>query len=84
MAWVYILESQKNKRFYIGSTVNLEERLKRHNSGYEKATKSYRPYSVIFKQECATVSQARILEYKIKKWKRRDFVLRIIASGVVY
>ena len=84
MACVYILESQKDKRFYIGSTENLEKRLFRHNQGYEKATKPHRPYAVVFKQECSSIEEARFLELKIKKWKRRDFILKIINSGVVY
>ena len=84
MAYVYILESQKDKRFYIGSTESLEKRLFRHNQGYEKSTKPYRPYIVVFKQKCLNIEEARFLELKIKKWKRRDFILKIISSGVVY
>ena len=84
MAWVYILESQKNQRFYIGSTINLEERFNRHNAGHEKSTKSYIPYRLVFKQECQTINEAKRLEYKIKKWKRRDLVLKVIETGVVY
>ena len=84
MAYVYILESQKDKRFYIGSTENIEERLSRHNQGYEKATKPYTPSQVVFKQRCSNIEEARLPERKIKRWKRRDFILKIINSGVVY
>ncbi len=84
MAYVYILESQKNKKLYIGSTINLEDRLNRHNAGYVKATKPNIPYLVVFKQECLTYAQARAFEIKIKGWKRKDFVTKVIESGKVY
>ena len=84
MACVYVLESKKDKRFYVGSTSNLEARLWRHNQGYEKATKPYRPYKIVFRQECSSINEARLLELKIKKWKRKDFILKIIHSGVIY
>ncbi|WP_420846908.1 GIY-YIG nuclease family protein [Mucilaginibacter straminoryzae] len=32
--YTYILQSQKNSRFYVGHTANLDERLNRHNNGF--------------------------------------------------
>ena len=84
MAHVYILRSKKDKRFYIGSTNDLGERLKRHNSGYEKATRPYRPYEIVFKQECLDIREARALEQKIKRWKKRELIQKIINSGSIY
>ena len=84
MAYVYVLESEKHRKFYIGSTENMGERLARHNQGYEKSTKPYRPYKIAFKQKCSNMEEARTLEHKIKKWKRRDLILKIIDSGVIY
>ena len=84
MAYVYILESEKSKKFYVGSTNDLDKRLLRHNQGYEKATKPHKPYKIVFKQKCKNITEARILEHKIKNWKRRDFILKVINSGVVY
>jgi hypothetical protein len=37
---VYILQSDLNCRFYVGSTADHEDRLKRHNQGRSKYTKS--------------------------------------------
>ncbi len=40
MYFTYILQSEKDGRYYIGSTNNLENRLKRHNKGYSRYTKN--------------------------------------------
>lgn len=41
---VYILESSKDKSYYIGVTSNIKLRLKEHNSGLSKSTASKRPW----------------------------------------
>ncbi|MCX2681119.1 GIY-YIG nuclease family protein [Galbibacter sp. EGI 63066] len=47
-------------------TNNLEERIKRHNSGREKTTKPYLPYKLIFSEICIDRKEARTRE---KYWK---------------
>ena len=42
--FAYILKSQKDGRFYYGSTKNLETRLLKHNRGEVRATKGRRPF----------------------------------------
>jgi len=44
--YVYILESQHDGILYIGYTTNPKERLKRHNQGRSKFTKSHRPWTL--------------------------------------
>jgi putative endonuclease len=44
MYFVYILKSQKDGKYYYGSTSDLSKRLKSHNSGKVKSTKSRRPF----------------------------------------
>jgi predicted GIY-YIG superfamily endonuclease len=43
---VYAIKSIEHNYIYVGLTGNLEERLKRHNSGYEKITKPYKAYQL--------------------------------------
>ena len=45
---VYILESLKDKSRYIGTTTDLINRLKEHNSGETKSNKSKIPYKLIW------------------------------------
>jgi len=49
MWYAYILQSEKNKRLYIGFTDDLKRRLEEHNSGKGgKYTKDNRPFKLIF------------------------------------
>jgi len=43
MYYAYIIESEKNERYYIGQTDDLEARLDRHNKGRNHSTKPYLP-----------------------------------------
>lgn len=46
---VYIIESKKEKGYlYIGSTNNLQRRIKEHNNGENKSTKSRIPWKLIY------------------------------------
>jgi len=44
----YILYSKLLDKYYVGSTNNLENRLFRHNSGYNKFTKTGIPWELVF------------------------------------
>ena len=46
--YVYVLYSLKNRNLYIGSTNNLIRRVKEHNLGLNKSTKSYKPWKLIY------------------------------------
>ncbi|MFA5168783.1 MAG: GIY-YIG nuclease family protein [Candidatus Omnitrophota bacterium] len=50
--WVYVLESQKDGRHYVGNGENVEERLRRHNLGDYRYTKGYRPWITIYRESC--------------------------------
>lgn len=51
---------------YVGLTSNVEERFKRHNLGYEKTTNPYKPFLLLYNEECANRLAARQRE---KYWK---------------
>jgi putative endonuclease len=81
--FVYILKSIKTGRYYIGCSWNVQERLVRHNNGYVPATEKFRPYKLVFFQKFANESEARQVEARLKRLKRKDYVKKIIASGVI-
>jgi len=47
MYYVYILLSLKDKKFYIGSTSDLKQRMGQHNSGSVVSTKHRRPFELL-------------------------------------
>ncbi|MBI1781261.1 MAG: GIY-YIG nuclease family protein [Sphingobacteriales bacterium] len=64
--YVYILYSEKFDKFYIGQTDDVTNRLHRHNSGYEKATKPYVPWIMVWHTEKGSRAEAMQLEKKLK------------------
>ena len=62
MYYVYILRSEKDKSLYIGLTENIKQRLKDHNEGSAKYSKTKRPYKLIW--FCAFPNKARALEFE--------------------
>ncbi len=78
MAFVYILKSLKTNRFYIGSTINFEKRFNKHQLGYVKSTKNGRPWKKLLVQKYNSIKQAKMIEYRLKKLKRKDYIEKII------
>jgi putative endonuclease len=75
--YVYILYTEKFDKFYIGQTDDVTNRLHRHNSGYEKATKPYIPWVMVWYTEKPSRAEAMQLEKKLKnlsKERIRDFI----------
>ena len=68
MATTYILRCADNK-LYVGSTTNIDERLKRHNAGYaSEYTHLHRPVELVYKEEYDTYQEAFRRERQLKKW----------------
>ncbi len=82
MAWLYILKS-KSRKFYVGSTPDLERRFRQHLSGHTHSTKRLHPEQIIFKQEYKTLEEARSIELRLKKLKRKDYLEKIIKDGYI-
>ena len=72
MFFVYIIYSIHFDKFYIGQTNDFQQRLVRHNSGYENATKPYLPWVKRLVIEKPTRSEAMILEKNSKILTDKD------------
>jgi len=59
MYTVYVLQSLKDKKTYIGYTNNFNRRLKEHNSGKAKSTKYRAPFKLLFKEEFKSLEEAK-------------------------
>lgn len=76
MFFVYILESVEYGKYYIGQTNNLEARLNSHNQGYNRYTKSYRPWKIAFYKQYDRRSEAMNVEKTLKSLKKRELVIK--------
>ncbi len=77
---LYILFSEKNKKYYVGSCQNMEERITRHNSGRNKSTHSGMPWKIIYQEKFDTRSDAVARELSIKKKKSKIFIEKLIKT----
>ena len=62
MFYIYVLKSKRDNGWYIGSTKNLDKRLKSHNKGCVKSTKYRRPLELIYSEEYETRESAEKAE----------------------
>ncbi len=58
MFYTYILKSLRDDNYYYGSTNNLTERLKAHNSGKVRYTKGHPPYEMHYYETFESRSKA--------------------------
>ncbi|OGY56968.1 MAG: endonuclease [Candidatus Colwellbacteria bacterium RBG_13_48_8] len=66
---VYIIQSQKTRRYYIGHTNNFSRRLRQHNSGKNISTKSGIPWRLVYQEKVSNKEGAWLREHKIKSYK---------------
>jgi len=82
MAFVYILKTGSGK-YYIGSTIDLKIRLKHHRGGHTPSTKKMGDIELAFSQKYKELKDARRIEYRLKKLKRKDYIEKIIKDGFI-
>ena len=77
MFYVYILYSLSKEKYYVGQTNNIEDRLRRHNSGYSLSTKNGIPWELITSFSLSNRSEAMILEKKIKSTGAKRYLISV-------
>ena len=66
MFYLYILKSNKDNMFYIGSTNDLRRRLKEHNSGVGYSTRLRKPFDLIYYEAYKSEKDVRKRESNLK------------------
>jgi len=74
MFYVYIIKSEINDRYYIGSTNNIKRRIMEHNLGKSIYTRLSAPFKLCYFEKLKTLKDARKREYFIKKKKSRIYI----------
>ena len=76
MYCVYIIYSKSIDSYYIGETIEIDERIVKHNSGFYEAsyTKQSNDWCLFHKIDCKNRKQARLIEAHIKKMKSKVYI----------
>ena len=77
MFTVYALSSEVRNYIYVGLTSNLQDRIEFHNKGYERTTKAYRPFRLIFSEEHVDRPSARVREKFLKSGAGKEFLRQV-------
>lgn len=82
MACTYILYSPTLDRYYIGHTdSSVEERLQKHLSNHDGFTSKAKDWQIVFSKEFEDKSAAFAFERKIKNWKSRAAIEKLISGA---
>ena len=76
--YLYIIQSDKDGSFYIGTTQNVDARILRHNQGRSKYTRTKRPLNLVYVEDYPDRSSAMKREYAIKRRKSKDYIAKLI------
>ena len=74
---VYAISSLERSYIYVGLTSRIEKRLSYHHRGYEKTTKPYRPFDLLYTKDFSTRMEAREHEKYLKGGSGKEFLKSI-------
>ena len=76
--YVYMLTNKPNGVLYLGVTADLPVRIGQHRSGVVPGfTKKYNCHRLVWFERFENIHDARVCEWRMKKWKREWKVKRI-------
>jgi len=78
--YVYVLESLKDNKRYIGYTTNLKKRLEEHLTGKSFSTKSRLPMKLIYFEACTNQQDAERREEYFKTTRGRRSLAKRLKS----
>jgi len=80
MYYVYAISSKSRKYIYVGLTNDIDRRFKEHNNGYNKTTRTYKPFILIYSEVFKTRKKAREKEIYLKSGIGKEFLKSLIQS----
>ncbi len=80
MLYTYILQSEKDNKFYVGFTKDLKLRFEQHNKGLVESTKNRIPFSLIYYEACLDQNDATKREKYLKSYHGRMFLKKRLKS----
>lgn len=76
--YTYVLLSQVDNKYYIGWTVNLKQRVDKHNKGLVIATKYRVPLKLVYFEACLSKEKGILREKQLKSGFGRSYLKRRI------
>jgi len=80
MYYTYVLQSEKDGKFYVGFTKELKQRFDQHNKGIVESTKDRRPFKLIYYEASLNRNDATNREKYFKSYLGRMFVKKRLKS----
>ena len=78
--YVYVIQSLKDNRYYIGSSSDVEKRLEYHNSGRQRSTRHRTPFRLVYHEAFESKHDALLRENYIKSLKGGEAFKRLISQ----
>ena len=82
--YFYILQSESNGHYYIGSTLDPDSRLARHNANAVRATRGKGPWRRVALVQFSSSPVAKRAESFIKRQKSRRIIELVILGDFVW
>ena len=80
MYYTYVLQSEKDGKFYVGFTNDLKQRFEQHQKGQVDSTKNRRPFKLIYYEACIDRNDATNREKYFKSYNGRMFLKKRLKS----
>ena len=80
MYYTYVLQSEKDGKFYSGFTENLKLRFEQHKKGLVKSARDRRPLKLVYYEACLDQTDATNREKYIKTYHGKMFIKNRLKS----
>ena len=80
MPYTYILYSDKLTKYYVGACIDMDRRLREHNTGHSTFTRTGIPWRLMYTEVFNNLAEAKKRELYIKRMKSRKYIEQIIAQ----
>ena len=80
MYYSYVLQSEKDDKFYVGFTKDLKLRFEKHSKGQIKSTRDRRPLTMIYYEACLRQDDATKREKYLKTYHGKMFLKKRLKS----
>lgn len=82
MFYVYILQSLRDKKFYVGYSSNLKRRLKEHETGGSTSTKRRLPFRLLYYEAHTSEKDAKRREKYFKTNKGKSSLRQMLREAL--